>query len=175
MGIWMTRRRKPGRYAEPGSRTVRGGAVVALLAGLLAAYQVAIVLTDLSLTDGNVGGFDVIAGPRGADGGSPQFLEPPGSVPDSAADRTRSVDRHAVQDHQVRTVGLPTAHGIPSTVLRAYHNAAEQLGAERPGCGVSVPLLAAIGRVESSHLAVSRVGPGATHGASGPTASGVEI
>jgi membrane-bound lytic murein transglycosylase B len=41
--------------------------------------------------------------------------------------------------------------GIPSTALAAYKNAASLEAASRPTCGLSWPLLAAIGRVESNH------------------------
>lgn len=41
--------------------------------------------------------------------------------------------------------------GIPDRVLYAYRSTAQRLGGERPSCGVSWSLLAAIGRVESGH------------------------
>lgn len=47
--------------------------------------------------------------------------------------------------------GLPTARGIPARVLAAYQNAVNVLGRENPGCRLTTPLLAAIGRVESGH------------------------
>ncbi|MFD4709769.1 lytic transglycosylase domain-containing protein [Streptomyces sp. NPDC058430] len=46
---------------------------------------------------------------------------------------------------------LPTAYGIPGRVLAAYRSAAKELASEAPRCGIEVPLLAAIGRVESGH------------------------
>lgn len=46
---------------------------------------------------------------------------------------------------------LPTTHGIPGRVLAAYRSAVKDLAAESPGCGIRMPLLAAIGRVESGH------------------------
>ncbi|WP_432165555.1 lytic murein transglycosylase [Streptomyces sp. bgisy031] len=46
---------------------------------------------------------------------------------------------------------LPTAYGIPGRVLAAYRSAAKELASEAPKCGIAVPLLAAIGRVESGH------------------------
>jgi hypothetical protein len=41
--------------------------------------------------------------------------------------------------------------GIPSTALSAYQNAAARETARKPECGITWPLLAGIGRVESNH------------------------
>ena len=41
--------------------------------------------------------------------------------------------------------------GIPSTALSAYKNAAARETARKPECGITWPLLAGIGRVESNH------------------------
>jgi hypothetical protein len=41
--------------------------------------------------------------------------------------------------------------GIPSTALSAYKNAAARETARKPACGITWPLLAGIGRVESNH------------------------
>jgi membrane-bound lytic murein transglycosylase B len=46
------------------------------------------------------------------------------------------------------TVSQLAANGIPSVALDAYRHAAAQLN---PGCGITWPLLAGIGRVESDH------------------------
>ena len=43
------------------------------------------------------------------------------------------------------------ADGIPATALDAYQRAASRADLLYPGCGISWPLLAAIGRVESDH------------------------
>jgi uncharacterized membrane protein YgcG len=43
------------------------------------------------------------------------------------------------------------ASGIPSTALAAYRRAATREAALRPSCGLTWPLLAGIGRVESNH------------------------
>ncbi|MCW2525617.1 MAG: hypothetical protein JWM76_477 [Pseudonocardiales bacterium] len=43
------------------------------------------------------------------------------------------------------------AGGLPATALLAYQNAARTRNVSTPGCGISWPLLAAIGRVESNH------------------------
>jgi hypothetical protein len=47
--------------------------------------------------------------------------------------------------------------GIPGTVLAAYQRAANGLAVSMPGCGITWPLLAGIGKVESSHAAGGRV------------------
>ena len=44
-----------------------------------------------------------------------------------------------------------TSDGIPSTALAAYRGAAARELARDPGCGITWPLLAGIGRVESDH------------------------
>jgi membrane-bound lytic murein transglycosylase B len=43
------------------------------------------------------------------------------------------------------------ASGLPATALLAYQKAASARNALTPGCGITWPLLAAIGRVESNH------------------------
>jgi membrane-bound lytic murein transglycosylase B len=47
--------------------------------------------------------------------------------------------------------------GIPAIVLAAYRDAAAQLARSQPGCHLPVPLLAAIGKVESGHARGGRV------------------
>ncbi|WP_203591210.1 lytic transglycosylase domain-containing protein [Streptomyces sp. SID13031] len=47
--------------------------------------------------------------------------------------------------------------GIPARVLAAYQNAATGLATVRPGCGITWPLLAGIGKVESAHASGGRV------------------
>lgn len=49
------------------------------------------------------------------------------------------------------------ASGIPSTVLAAYQRAATDLATTQPGCGITWPLLAGIGKVESGHASGGRV------------------
>jgi hypothetical protein len=49
------------------------------------------------------------------------------------------------------------ASGIPSTVLAAYQRAATELATTQPGCGITWPLLAGIGKVESGHASGGRV------------------
>ncbi|MEV6417259.1 lytic transglycosylase domain-containing protein [Kribbella sp. NPDC051718] len=47
--------------------------------------------------------------------------------------------------------------GIPGTVLAAYQKAANDLAMAVPGCGITWPLLAGIGKVESAHASGGRV------------------
>ena len=47
--------------------------------------------------------------------------------------------------------------GIPGTVLAAYQKAANDLAVAVPGCGITWPLLAGIGKVESAHASGGRV------------------
>ncbi|NEA31349.1 lytic murein transglycosylase [Streptomyces sp. SID13031] len=69
-------------------------------------------------------------------------------------------------------VGNPS--GIPGTVLAAYQKAANDLAVAVPGCGITWPLLAGIGKVESAHASGGRVDAnGLTRGRIlGPTLDG---
>ncbi|HEU4945624.1 MAG TPA: lytic murein transglycosylase [Kribbella sp.] len=49
------------------------------------------------------------------------------------------------------------ASGIPGSVLAAYQRAANELAVSRPDCGITWPLLAGIGKVESAHASGGRV------------------
>ncbi|MGW6277466.1 lytic transglycosylase domain-containing protein [Kribbella sp. NPDC055071] len=49
------------------------------------------------------------------------------------------------------------ASGIPGTVLAAYQKAANDLAASMPGCHLTWPLLAGIGKVESAHASGGKV------------------
>lgn len=51
----------------------------------------------------------------------------------------------------------PAVSSVPARVLTAYQNAVGLLGRADPGCRLSTPLLAAIGRVESGHALGGRV------------------
>ncbi|TCC31539.1 lytic transglycosylase domain-containing protein [Kribbella sindirgiensis] len=55
--------------------------------------------------------------------------------------------------------------GIPGTVLAAYQKAARDLAMSMPGCHITWPLLAGIGKVESGHASGGKVdGSGNTRG-----------
>jgi hypothetical protein len=57
------------------------------------------------------------------------------------------------------------AEGIPAGVLPAYQRAAADIAKTHPGCGLTWPLLAGIGKVESAHASGGRVDArGATRG-----------
>jgi len=55
------------------------------------------------------------------------------------------------------TPAIGNTSGIPGTVLAAYQKAANELAVSTPGCGITWPLLAGIGKVESSHASGGRV------------------
>lgn len=46
---------------------------------------------------------------------------------------------------------VQSSRGIPGVVLAAYQQAARTMAVERPGCHLTWPLLAGIGRIESGH------------------------
>src|SRR4051794_24661484 len=52
--------------------------------------------------------------------------------------------------------------GIPGTVLAAYQKAANDLALTMPGCNLTWPLLAGIGKVESAHASGGKVEPNGT-------------
>ncbi|NBH06085.1 lytic transglycosylase domain-containing protein [Amycolatopsis sp. SID8362] len=55
-----------------------------------------------------------------------------------------------------------TTRGIPVVVLDAYHQAVRALADSRPDCHLPLPLLAAIGKVESNHARGGQVDTGGT-------------
>jgi len=50
-----------------------------------------------------------------------------------------------------RSVSAQSTNGIPAAALAAYQRAAQVIDSADPGCNLSWPLIAAIGRVESDH------------------------
>lgn len=89
------------------------------------------------------------AAPSQASGGSPPLYPDapvviPGTRPVPLKDSGEGGDAEALPV-------AATAYGIPGRVLAAYRGAVKELASEAPGCGIAVPLLAAIGRVESGH------------------------
>ena len=72
---------------------------------------------------------------------------PPAPVAGPAAP-TRAASTAPVQ---AAAVSALTSDGIPSTALAAYRNAAARELHRAPACGITWPLLAGIGRVESDH------------------------
>ncbi|MGW4391673.1 lytic transglycosylase domain-containing protein [Streptomyces sp. NPDC004685] len=90
------------------------------------------------------------AAPSQASGGSPPLYPDapvviPGTRPVPFKEREEDMNKGGAAE------ALPTAYGIPGRVLAAYRRVAKELASEAPDCGIAVPLLAAIGRVESGH------------------------
>lgn len=78
--------------------------------------------------------------PASVDGGHPLLLDRPG-----ASTPSRPAARPVVAGV------FPSVFGIPVTVFNAYLRAADSLAVSDPGCGLTWPVLAGIGRVESDH------------------------
>lgn len=122
---------------------------VALLAlvtlGGAAATQVP-VRDHPTASDGGGGGADVAtSNPLIRDLGLPSSLPPaPGTPTDDAL------------------LASPSWSGIPTTVYTAYTRAAESVQKTDPGCHLTWPLLAAIGKVESGHAEGGAVNPQGT-------------
>jgi hypothetical protein len=101
----------------------------------------------------------LVTEPGAGGNGVPLFPEPPTRMPDAVA--LPALETSGRQGPG-GTHPLPAMSGIPATVLSAYQDTADDLGRTQPGCQLSVPLLAAIGRVESGH---ARGGNVDAHGA----------
>ena len=116
-----------------------------VLAGLLA-----LVGLDGAAGEVDVGGAVNNAGsippaPVAVDGGAPLFLDLPPVVP--------------VEVTPVARAEAAPAFGVPATVLSAYRLAADRVTAADPGCRLTWPVLAGIGRVESNHARNGNVTP----------------
>lgn len=86
---------------------------------------------------------------RGLDGGSPLYAEPPPPLPTPLAQ---------VTDPAAGTPDTPgRTFGIPTTVLDAYHRAADVLAGAEPACHLDWPVLAGIGEVESGQAEAGAV------------------
>ncbi|WP_312870366.1 lytic transglycosylase domain-containing protein [Streptomyces himalayensis] len=86
-------------------------------------------------------------------GGSPPlYPEPPVVVPETVPVPLKTAKEDG-GDGGTKVFGprLPAVYGVPGRVLAAYRNTVQALAGSQPGCGLQVPLLAAIGRVESGH------------------------
>src|SRR2546421_8832454 len=93
---------------------------------------------------------DSVVMERGADGGNVPLYP---AYPDLASlpDLPRVLDRPAVPKQNGQEHERLDAQGIPVTVLHAYQQAVDNTKTADPGCRLPVPLLAAIGEVESGH------------------------
>jgi membrane-bound lytic murein transglycosylase B len=80
-------------------------------------------------------------------GGLPATITEP---PPSSASTVR-LGSSAASSPNTYPASALAADGIPSTALSAYQQAAQWEDAVDPACGITWPLLAAIGRVESDH------------------------
>lgn len=80
----------------------------------------------------------------------PAFLDPP---PDGSPAKIAGPPRAkpVATRPGKRQLPVEAVSGIPSTVLSAYQNAAGRLRGSQPRCRLAMPLLAAIGKVESGH------------------------
>jgi membrane-bound lytic murein transglycosylase B len=137
---------QPGMLAALGRRTVfRGAAVLLVVAAAAAALA---IRSQNPLAQ---------ARPVPAHSGA---VSPSGAV--SAASSTAvavqpsavMTDQEGDNEHLLAEVAPGSAlaaDGIPATALLAYRQAAEREQSRTPDCGLSWPLLAAIGRVESDH------------------------
>ncbi|WP_427896321.1 lytic transglycosylase domain-containing protein [Kribbella sp. GL6] len=129
------------------------GAMVLVAAGGASTFNGQLVVSSASLVPGRFIDLPAELPQVGADGqlatDSEQSVRPgEADVPD-----TGTTDG-AVQP----PVGVTgDVSGIPGTVLAAYQKAARDLATAMPGCHLTWPLLAGIGKVESSHADGGRV------------------
>lgn len=128
------------------------GAMVLVLAGGGSTFEGQLVMSEQSL-------------PPGA------FIDRPADLPQVGADGQLPVDQSADQPDAVDVPDTGTTDGpklppvgvtgdvsgIPGTVLAAYQKAVNDLAVAMPGCHLTWPLLAGIGKVESSHASGGRV------------------
>jgi hypothetical protein len=81
-----------------------------------------------------------------------------GSIPTEQRSQIEVPVTGAVDSPQQPTTGVTgDVSGIPGTVLAAYQKAANDLAVAQPNCGITWPLLAGIGKVESAHASGGRV------------------
>lgn len=117
--------------------------------GALSAALVLQHVASLDSEDGSSAAANQVITEAGAGGNTlPRYLEPPqlSILPSESGAPVLNglpVKRELKAPRAVR--------GIPVTVLSAYLRAEGTLNASQPGCRLPMPLLAAIGRVESGH------------------------
>jgi membrane-bound lytic murein transglycosylase B len=137
---------QPGILAALGRRTVFRGAVVLLV--------VAAAATALAIRSQNpIAQARPIPAHSGA--GSPSgVVSAESSTAVAVQPSAVMTDQEGDNEHLLAEVAPGSAlaaDGIPATALLAYRQAADREQLRVPGCGLSWPLLAAIGRVESDH------------------------
>ncbi|GAA2808438.1 lytic transglycosylase domain-containing protein [Kribbella solani] len=88
----------------------------------------------------------------------PSQLGADGSLP-SQEKSTIQVPLTGTTDGTVKPIpgAIGDTSGIPGTVLAAYQKAARDLATSMPGCHITWPLLAGIGKVESDHAGGGKV------------------
>jgi membrane-bound lytic murein transglycosylase B len=104
-------------------------------------------------------GLPLAAPPPGVTGTSPSAPDTTGPLPTTAG-RT--------------STGSGATYGIPAIALGAYRSAADRMAQDVPGCHLSWPLLAGIGRVESDHGKYGGAVPGAD-GVDRPSIIGIRL
>ncbi|MDT7726570.1 MAG: hypothetical protein QOI21_3146 [Actinomycetota bacterium] len=140
------RRRKAHRHRHIVTRR-RGYAVVAVASAFIASGGLFVTEPFVwTLADANAQRAHLIPEVVNADGGHPLYL--PEALP--------SIPPLFVPVEQVRTpsagaTGIGSEVGIPATVLDAYRKAETTLGQVNPGCHLTWPVLAGIGKIESGH------------------------
>ncbi|RVU23027.1 lytic transglycosylase [Streptomyces antnestii] len=129
-------------------RILTGAIAVAATGGMATAtvWQLAVMspaaATSPSFTRSQPGG-----------GSPPLYPDAPTVIPDTRPvpfeDAGGKGHKNSAAEPLLRSV--PAVYGIPGRVLEAYRGAVRALASESPQCGIPMPLLAAIGRVESGH------------------------
>ncbi|MFD7154337.1 lytic transglycosylase domain-containing protein [Kribbella sp. NPDC059898] len=126
------------------------GAMVLVVAGGGSTFNGQLVVSSASLIPG-------------------RFIDLPAELPQVGADGQLATDPIRPGEADVPDTGTTDGpvqppvgvtgdvSGIPGTVLAAYQKAARDLALSMPGCHLTWPLLAGIGKVESSHASGGRV------------------
>jgi len=137
---------QPGLLAALGRRTVVRGAAVLLV--VAAASTALAIRSENPLAQARPApthsGAAVSSDAPAAPSSTSVAVQPSAVLTDQEGD-----SEHLLAD--VAPGSALAADGIPATALLAYRQAAEREQVRAPGCGLSWPLLAAIGRVESDH------------------------
>ncbi|SBW18763.1 hypothetical protein FDG2_0810 [Candidatus Protofrankia californiensis] len=86
----------------------------------------------------------------------------PGTAGSTAAPSTQSLATAAAAGAGGGVILTGSDKGIPERILAAYRRATDRMATERPGCHLTWPLLAGIGKVESGHGASRTISPDGT-------------
>jgi hypothetical protein len=124
------------------------GAMVLVIAGGSSSAHSQLVVDASSLTTGFIDKPADLPTTPGVDGRLPAVQPQTAEVPE-----TGTTDGQAKPPAGV----TGNASGIPGTVLAAYQKAANDLAVTQPGCHLTWPLLAGIGKVESAHASGGKV------------------